>query len=108
MVNNFAPWDVWLANVAFEDKPLEYKARPVVILSTGEVFILSLKVTTHAPRSGWGEYALIKLQAAGLTKPSTVRISKLVRIAPADMIKKLGKLHTLDIMNIQQILSLKR
>lgn len=99
----FRRWDVWFASVRFEDSD-EVKARPVVITDHGEVYVLALKVTSHAPRDAWGEYALVYWREAGLNKPSTVRISKRLRLEPRDMIRKVGTLHPMDIMSIVEII----
>lgn len=99
----FNRWDVWFASVRFEDST-EVKSRPVVITDHGEVYVLALKVTSHAPRDVWGEYALVYWREAGLSKPSTVRISKRLRLEPHDMIRKVGTLHPADIMSIITIM----
>lgn len=98
------PWEVWLAAVRFEDSP-QIKNRPVVVTSTEQIYVIALKVTSHAPRMEWGEYALQQWQAAGLSKPSTVRISKRLKLMGRDMVHKIGDLHPLDILNIQRILA---
>lgn len=98
------PWEVWFAAVRFEDS-LQIKNRPVVVTSSGDIYVLALKVTSHAPRNEWGEYALQHWQLAGLQKPSTVRISKRLRLQHRDMIRKIGRLHPLDIVNIQRIIA---
>lgn len=98
------PWEVWFAAVRFEDSP-QTKNRPVVVTSSGNIYVIALKVTSHAPRNEWGEYALQHWQTAGLQKPSTVRIGKRLSLQPCDMVHKIGKLHPLDIMNIQRILA---
>ena len=66
---------------------------------------MALKVTSHVPRNEWGEYALQHWQAAGLNKPSTVRIGKRRRLQQSDMVHRIGKLHPLDILNIQRIIA---
>lgn len=96
-------WDVWLAAVRFEDSP-QVKKRPVIVTSSGDVYVLALKVTSHAPRSVWGEYALQHWQFAGLDKPSTVRIGKPLRLQKSDMVHRIGALHPLDVMSIQSII----
>lgn len=98
------PWEVWLAAVRFEDSP-QVKNRPVVVTSSGDVYILALKVTSHDPRGGWGEYALQYWQSAGLRKPSTVRIGKRLRLQKSDMVHRIGALHPLDVLNIQSIIA---
>lgn len=101
------PWEVWLAAVRFEDSP-QVKNRPVVITSTGKIYVLALKVTSQAPRNSWGEYSLQRWKEAGLNKESTVRISKRLQLALTDMLFKIGDLHPQDIVNIQRIIAGKR
>lgn len=98
------PWEVWFAAVRVEDSP-QIKNRPVVVTSSGAIYVMALKVTSHVPRNEWGEYALQHWQAAGLNKPSTVRIGKRLRLQQSDMVHRIGKLHPLDILNIQRIIA---
>ena len=98
------PWEVWFAAVRFEESP-QIKNRPVVVTSSGAIYVMALKVTSHVPRNEWGEYALQHWQAAGLNKPSTVRIGKRLRLQQSDMVHRMGKLHPLDILNIQRIIA---
>lgn len=100
------PWEVWFASVRFEDSPA-VKARPVVVTSSGAVYVCALKVTTHAPRDEWGEYQLTQWQFAGLKYPSTVRVGKQLRLEPRDMIHRIGTLHPIDILGIQTIIATK-
>lgn len=98
------PWEVWFAAVRFEDSP-QIKNRPVVVTSSGDIYVMALKVTSHIPRNVWGEYALQYWQTAGLSKPSTVRVGKRLRLQQSDMIHRIGKLHPMDILNIQRIIA---
>ena len=98
------PWEVWYAAVRFEDTP-QIKKRPVVVTSSGNIYVLALKVTSHPPRNVWGEYPLQHWKAAGLQKPSTVRIGKRLHLQHSDMVHKIGKPHPLDIVNIQRIIA---
>lgn len=100
------PWEVWWAEVAYEDAPKEKKLRPVIVIEKGTVAVLSLKVTTHPPREEfWGEYALQKWREAGLHKPSTVRISKILNLRLSDFGEKIGVLHIVDIQIIGRYIS---
>lgn len=101
------PWEVWFASVRFEDKD-EIKARPVVVTSSGEIYVWALKVTSHSPRNVWGEYPLSQWQAAGLKKPSTVRIGQRIQLEQRDMIHRIGALHPIDIIEIQKIIASKK
>lgn len=99
-------WEIWFANVKFEDDPEQVKARPVLIISNKVAYILSLKVTSKQPRSNyWGEYSLIKWKEAGLSKPSTVRISKKLRLVEKDLLRRTGRISSIDILNIMKIMN---
>ena len=43
-------WDVYWADVPFEEDALQGKRRPVVIASDRTVYVLVLRVTSHAAR----------------------------------------------------------
>ena len=92
-------WDVYLANVPFEDTA-ESKIRPIVILDDSAVVIDCLKMTSKPPRLG--EYVLQKWREAGLKKETAVRISKRRSLNSATLIKKLGSLQAIDIIEIQK------
>lgn len=99
-------WDIWEADVPFEDKNRS-KKRPVVILSEKEAIVLSLKMTSHEPRYKKleGEYELLKWKEAGLIKPTVVQCSKLLRLdKDAITDKKYGRLLAADIIGLTQML----
>lgn len=99
------PWEVWFANVRFEDDPTLSKSRPVLVISDHKVCILSLKITSKPPRNNfYGEYALLKWQEAGLDKQSTVRISKKLKLVERDFSYRIGRLAPIDILNVIKIL----
>lgn len=87
-----------MAEVPFEDVPGS-KVRPVVILDRRKMLVICLKMTSHAPRAG--EYALQRWEAAGLRKPTTVRMGKLLRLEQEKLRKRLGVLHPADIIEIE-------
>lgn len=104
--NNLSEGDIVDAFVYFEDNPTEGKRRPVLILSPEEAFALSLKMTSHPPRIGYpGEYNIIKWKEAGLSKPTTVRISKILRIRYEDIIIKRGRINESEMFRIRQLFS---
>lgn len=94
-------WELWYAKVKFEDNPDEVKERPVLIIDNSEAYILAFKVTSHEPRADSLEYEIIKWVSAGLSKESTIRLSKKLELLPQDIIRKIGKLHPFDIAAIQ-------
>lgn len=97
------PWDVWWAYVKFDDSP-EIKRRPVVVLQTGEIVIVALKVTSHEERNTYGDIDITYWKAAGLSKPSTVRASFLLELEHGAFDGKIGELHPLDRRNIIKVL----
>lgn len=96
-------WDVFLADVPFEDIQ-ESKLRPVIVLEDAIVLVDCLKMTSQLPRDG--EYVLKMWKEAGLKKPTTVRISKRLVLNPSAFRKRIGSLHPIDIIEIQKRLSL--
>ena len=103
--NHISEGDIIEAFVYYEDNPLVGKRRPVLVISSDEIFVLSLKMTSHPPRNTYpGEYPLIKWQKAGLSKPTTVRASKILKIRYEDIIRVRGRIDEGDMFQIRQIL----
>ena len=97
-------WDIYIAEVPFEDLPQQSKLRPVIILGESAVLVDCLKMTGQTPRRG--EYVLQKWKEAGLHKPTTVRISKRLALEKCALRKRIGSLQPVDILEIQKLLSL--
>ena len=100
----FKRWDLWWAFVGFEGDE-GGKERPVIILESGEVLVVSIQVTSHAERGMWGEYDITGWKSAGLDKPSTARLTKIAYIERCDFRKRIGRLCESDIVNIQLLLA---
>ena len=96
-------WEVW-----FADAPLEEggsKVRPVLVLDPANSLVLTFKITSKPPRGNYpAEYRLLQWREAGLTKPSTVRCSKLLRIPDEDFMDRVGILQLRDIRGVQEII----
>ena len=102
-------WDIWLANVRFEDNPEESKLRPVLVIDKQNMFILSFKMTSHTPRQNfYGEYSITSYQAAGLVKPTVIRLSKKLLLLENEFIHQIGRLHPYDINEVYKILNSKK
>ena len=97
------PWDIYIANVPFEDVP-QSKLRPVIILKDFVLTADCLKMTSKPPRAG--EYALQKWHEAGLLKPTTVRISKRLLLNHNALLRRIGAVHPIDILEIQKRISI--
>ncbi|MBP5685099.1 MAG: type II toxin-antitoxin system PemK/MazF family toxin [Candidatus Methanomethylophilaceae archaeon] len=101
----FKKWDVWLADVRFESDPSKSKIRPVAIIEEKEVYVLSVQITSHEPRKNLeGEYQIQFWEYAGLVKPSTLQLGQLIKIKEKHLLKRIGRLHDIDIKNILEIL----
>lgn len=94
-------WDIFLADVPYEDLP-ESKIRPVVILDDSVAVIDCLKMTGQKPRLG--EYVLKDWKGAGLRKQTTVRVYKRLALPQEKLIKKIGTLQIVDIAEIQKLI----
>ena len=97
------PWDIYVADVPFEDLP-QSKLRPVIILADSVLVVECLKMTSKPPRPG--EYVLQKWYEAGLLKPTTVQISKRLLLNHNALRKRIGTLHPIDILEIQKRISI--
>ena len=95
-------WDIWLADVPFEDIEGS-KPRPVLIIDPTNALVTTFKITSHEPRNDPAEYRVIKWRGAGLTNPSTIRCSKIIALEREDFIKYRGHLQPEDIEGVQEI-----
>lgn len=96
---NYQTWDLCIARVPFDDIS-QSKVRPVLILNDAVVVVYVLKLTSQPPRAG--EYPLIKWKEAGLHKPTVVRIGKRLSLSPGDIIRKIGRVHPVDRVEIMK------
>ena len=95
-------WDVYWADVPFEDDPTQGKCRPVIIAKDAAVYVLTLRVTTHSPREyDPYDYQLTEWQFANLPSPSVVRIRKIAQLSPEKIHDYIGRLHPADQLGIQ-------
>ena len=95
-------WDVWLANVMF-DEVEEVKTRPVLVIDSCRILVL--KMTTHEPRDMFTrEYAVKEYKQAGLTRPTTIRGDRIVQLEEKDFLEKLGRLQLNDIVGFLSLI----
>lgn len=97
-------YDVVLYDVHFDDTDGS-KHRPIIILDVENDYAVATSCTTHEPRNHFfGEYVLQDYKQAGLKKPTTARLSKIVDVDESMIIRRLGKLSVRDIENIETLL----
>lgn len=99
-------WEIWTADIRFEDSD-EVKPRPVLVAKIeNNVYALCVKITKHPPRTKYeGEYAIKKWREAGLRMQSTIRFSQMYRLSEDDLKTKVGTLHPIDIIASRKILN---
>ena len=101
-----APWEIWHARFNFDDRG--YKFRPVLVLACSPDGLLAamitsasnkLSLTLNTPLKDW--------QAAGLTKPSLVRVDRIALLPPTYLgtAGRIGKLSPHDTHRISQALA---
>lgn len=71
--------DIWYANIPKEEKPNEImKDRPCLIVDENEGLYMVIKITKHSPRTNDKyDVPIVFWKECGLSRPSTVRISKI-------------------------------
>lgn len=95
-------WDVYWAEVPFEEDPSQSKRRPVVIAKDNTLYVLTLRVTSQAARANDPyDVPLLHWQYANLTQPSVVRVKKIAQLKPQYVFDRIGRLHPADIIEIQ-------
>lgn len=97
-------WDIYWADVPYEDDPAASKKRPVIIAKDNSpVYVLTFKMTSKEPRENdLGDYALKYWKESGLEEPSTVRLMKISQITPDRIGDYIGRVHAVDAFRIQQ------
>ena len=97
-------WDIYWADVPYEEDPSIRKKRPVIIAKDqSPVYVLTLKVTSKEARAeDPGDYPLTYWKEAGLSAPSVVRILKISRLAPEAFGDCIGRVQAADAYAIQE------
>lgn len=83
-------YEIWKAKVKFEDSD-EVKERPVMIWND-RVFLVAYKMTGTDRGDDQDEYRIRYWQEAGLTKPTSIRLRKVLRLKKDDLLYKMGEL----------------
>ena len=87
-------FEVWRARVRFEDSA-EVEERPVLVWNR-MVFIIAYKMTGTDRGDGDDEYRIRYWREAGLDKPTSIRIEKVLRLRETDLVYKCGALDVRD------------
>lgn len=98
-------WEIWDADVPYEENPNKSKIRPVLIIAPGVCLVL--KMTSHqdssAPRPF--EYEIARWKEANLSKPTFVVCDRYIQL-PEDRFKggARGRLTILDIKGLTDMM----
>lgn len=87
-------WDIYYAYVKYKEIP-GGKQRPIIVYNDNEMFVVSIKVTSQAPRPG--DYVIQDWAEAGLSKPSVAQLNEMVHIQKLDIKQRIGRLSDKDI-----------
>lgn len=94
-------WEIWLARVYFEDKPEEFKERPVVVYDDRAFVCTSFKVTSQVKNDRY-HMKIQKWKEAGLSKQSWIDTGKVLSVPEDCFIRKLGSLDQEDILTLMR------
>lgn len=87
-------YEIWRARVKFEESDA-IKERPVLIWND-TAFIIAYKMTGTDRGDNKEEFQLLHWAEAGLDKPTSIRIRKVLRLEKRDLIRKIGRLDPRD------------
>ena len=92
-------YDIWQAKVKFEESD-EAMERPVLIWNN-QVFLVAYKMTGTDRGDDQDEYRIRYWKEAGLTKPTSVRLRKVLRLEKGDLLYKIGELDKRERLNFE-------
>ena len=101
-----APWEIWHARFNFDDRG--YKFRPVLVLAHSPNGLLTAMITSASNKLSLPlDTPLKDWQAAGLTKPSLVRVDRIALLPPTYLgtAGRIGKLSPYDTHRVSQALA---
>ncbi len=87
-------YDIWWARVKYEDTDGE-KERPVLIWNKS-AYIVAYKMTTTDRGDDREEFVVEHWKESGLSRETTIRITKVLLLEETDLIKKIGELDYRD------------
>jgi mRNA interferase MazF len=101
---SFRPGDLLLLDFPFTGG-VQAKVRPgLVLLDNGDADVLVARITTRVPMTPF-EVQLTDWQQAGLLRPSTVRLHKLIAAEKTTVIRRIGQLTLGDHQRVAAVLN---
>ena len=83
-------YEIWQAKVRFEESE-EIKQRPVLIWNK-QIFLIAYKMTGTDRGDSQDEYRIRYWKEAGLSKPTSIRLRKVLKLTENDLLYKIGEL----------------
>lgn len=83
-------YEIWKAKVRFEESS-ECKERPV-LLWDNQAFLIAYKMTGTDRGDSQDEYRVRHWREAGLSKPTSIRLKKVLKLTKSDLLCKIGEL----------------
>lgn len=83
-------YEIWQARVKFEDTD-DVKERPVLIWG-GQAYLVAYKMTGTDRGDDQDEYRVRYWKEAGLSKPTSIRLRKVLRLEKDDLLYQIGEL----------------
>ena len=97
----FKKWEIWKADVPYEEDKSKSGFRPVVIISETEVLVLKMTTHQNSAKPKPYEYELMKWTEAGLPNKTFVQCNRFIRLnKSACTNKKYGVLQAADIISL--------
>lgn len=82
-------YEIWSEKVRFEESN-EVKERPVLIWNN-QPFLIVYKMTGIDRGDNLEEYRIRYWKEAGLTKPTSIRLRKVLKLEKSDFVRKIGE-----------------
>lgn len=100
------PWEIWHARFNFDDRG--YKFRPVLVLAYSQDGLLAAMITSASNKLSLPlDTPLEDWRAAGLTKPSLVRVDRIALLPPTYLgtAGRIGRLSSRDAHRVSRALA---
>lgn len=88
-------YEIWKAKVRYEDED-DAKERPVLIWNENAYLIIAYKMTGTDRGDNKEEFRIEHWKESGLSKPTSIRIVKMLKLNSSDLVAKMGELDFRD------------
>lgn len=101
-MHDMKQWDIWEANVPYQEDPTKASVRPVLIIEPTKVLVLKMTTHQHSEDPKPLEFEVSKWQAAGLTAKTFVQCDRFIELRMDSFTgRQYGRLQAADIIGVQ-------